>query len=221
MRTVTEIYEEYRIPHIIRQHQLRVAAVSVVLARAAGADETPSALTGLFHDMGNILKMDLRPDAVLLPLIAPDTLEGLQVVRDEFQAKYGADEHMVALAIAREIALPDAVIEMIDNMRFSRTEAVLREGPIEMQIVKYADLRVAPTGIVTLNERLREARERYRVKKFDSGDADWPPVKLVEAEELCGELELLVCTAAKLDPAAISDASVAGIIEELKNRQIS
>lgn len=216
MRTVTEIYEAYRIPHVIRMHQLRVAAVGAMLARGAGADEEPVILTGLFHDMGNIMKMDLTVQAVLLPLIAPDTLEGLTKDRDDFRAKYGEDEHAASLAIAREIRLPESVIEMIDNMRFSKTQDILQEGSLEMRIAKYADLRVAPYGIVPLEERLREARERYRGKKFDSNDSENPPLKLVETEEMCRELERLVCEAAGLEPGSITDASAAGILDELR-----
>ncbi len=220
MRTVMEVYTAYQIPAIVQAHQLRVAAVGVILARLASADETPVALTGLFHDMGNILKMDLSQHAVLLPLIAPDTMERLTMVRDEFRAKYGDDEHVASMAIAREIGISSHVLEMIDNMRFSRTEAILLEGALEMRIAKYADLRVAPSGIVLLDERLREARERYRGKKFDAEDPGHQP-KIVEAEEMCRQLERLVCEAAGLDPANITEASVAPILEELKKLKIS
>lgn len=220
MRTASELYETYRTPSIVRAHQLRVAAVGVILSRGAGADERLVTSVGLFHDMGNILKMDLRPEGVLLPLIAPDSREALVQVKEEFRATYGDDEHAAAMAIAREIGLTETMIGMIDNMRFSRTEAVLREGSLEMRIVKYADLRVAPTGIVSMEERLREARERYRGKRFDTEDPDNPPLKLVEAEEMCRELERLVCAKAGIDPASITEEAAVPVIEKLRAFQI-
>ena len=178
MRTAPDIYTEYRIPPWLQEHQLRVAAVGVLFARAAGADERPVALTGLFHDMGNILKMDLSGERDVAGAEAGTDVEEWRAVREDFRAKYGDDEHAAALAIGRGIGLPEAVIGMIDNMRFARTEWILKGAPLEMRIAKYADLRVAPYGIVPLDERLAEARERYRGRKFDASSEGYSPEKL-------------------------------------------
>lgn len=218
MRTPLNIYEKYRIPVIIQKHQLRVAAVGKILTdRISDTDVKKVLLTGLFHDMGNILKMDLAPNAVLEPLIAPDTLEELVVIKQKFKEQYRNDEHRAAVAIGREIGLSEEILAMMDNMRFSRTEWVFTAATIEMKIIKYADLRVAPHGIVPLRERLDEARGRYRGKKFDTGDAESGRELLKKTESQCFELERWVCEKADIDPLEITEASAVPIIEELKS----
>jgi hypothetical protein len=204
----------------VQTHQLRVAAVGKLLADAIpGVDAHIVIRTGLFHDMGNILKMDLSPDAVLLPLIAPDTREALEKVQNEFRDRYGTDEHAASIAIGREIGLSETVLSMIDAMRFSRTEWVLADAPLAMKIAKYADLRVAPYGVVPMRERLDEANERYRGKQFDHGD-DYTPARLAEVEAACAAIERIVIAAARIDPLSITDESAASTITELRSYQI-
>jgi hypothetical protein len=216
MRTVTDIYREYRIPVIVQAHQLRVAAVGELVAKhVAGLDAKNIVRTGLFHDAGNILKMDLSPGAVLLPLIAPDTVEELRAVQAECREKYGNDEHAMSIAVGRAVGLPEEVLTMIDNMRFSRTEWVLTEAPIEMKIIKYADLRVSPYGIVAMRERLDEAAKRYRGRSYDTGDAaDMDMLERTEAQ--CFELERVVCDHAGIDPTSITDEAASPAIEMLR-----
>ena len=221
MRTSIEIYEKYRIPFIIRMHQLRVAAVGKILAeKTPGADVRQVILTGLFHDMGNILKMDLFPDGILVPLIAPDTVAALQRAKEDFRAKYGVDEHAASLAIGREIGLPETVLDMIDNMRFLRTEWIRDAAPIEMKIAKYADLRVSPFGVVSMRDRFEEANKRYRGKAFDAGETyDADVLKRIDAA--CADVELVVTGSAGINPQMVNDEVVGPIIEELKKYAVS
>lgn len=217
MRTVVEIYKKYRIPTIVQKHQLRVAAVGKILAdRISDVEASKVILTGLFHDMGNILKMDLAPNAGLSPFLAPDTLDQLVKIKNSFLNQYGADEHDATMKIGEEIGLTDKILAMIDNMRFSRTAWVLTEAPFEMKIIKYADLRVSPYGIVPMHERLDEARGRYRGKKFDTGDVVSAHKSLKRTEAQCFALEKVVSEKADVDPAVLTEASAAPIIEELR-----
>ncbi len=170
--------------------------------------------------MGNILKMDLSPQRRLKGLEDEDIGHWI-AVQDDFRAKYGSDEHAASLAIGREIGLPDTVIEMMDNMRFSRTEWILREATPEMRIAKYADLRVAPYGITSLEERLAEARERYRDKKFDASSEGYSHEKLAAIEDMCRELGRMVLASAGMEESATTDATAAPVIEELKKLEIS
>ncbi len=220
MRTAAEIYEAYRIPPWLQEHQYRVAAVGALIARAAGIDESAVILTGLFHDMGNILKIDLSPERKLSDLVDSADVPQWKAVQNEYRAKYGDDEHRASMAIAVEIGLSDDVRGMIDNMRFVKTEWILREGSMEMKIIKYADLRVAPHGILSLDGRLAEARERYRGKAFDKGET-YTPESLAATEEMCRELEHGVLAAAGIPADSLNDTTAAPVIEELKKYAIS
>lgn len=221
MRTVSEIYDEYRIPPWLRDHQLRVAAIGkFVCNHMGGIDEYPVIATGLFHDMGNILKVDLSPQGPLLHIINAAEIPEWRRIQDEYRAVYGDDEHAASLAIAKKIGLPEIIVQMIDTMRFSKTEWILKSASLEMKIIKYADLRVAPTGILSLDGRLAEARERYRGKAFDKGE-EYTPESLHAIEEMCRQLERIVLEAAGIRAESISDAAAVPIIEELKKYSIS
>lgn len=209
------VYQKYRTPSIVQRHQLRVAAVGKFVAgRIPGIQEETVVLTGLFHDMGNILKMDLSPKAPLLSLMAPDTRDTLLSVQAEYRQIYGHDEHAASISIGREIGLSATVLAMIDNMRFSKTEWILERAPIEMKIAKYADLRVAPSGIVPLRERLDEAALRYQGKSYDTGDP-YDLEVLRRTEGYCFAIERIVCEKAGIDPSVINEESVASIIDGL------
>jgi len=212
--TPLDIYRRFRIYRSLQEHQLRVAAIAVFLARRAGAsvDERLIALTCLFHDMGNIIKAD---PVRFSEFFEPEGIEYWQPIKEEFHRAYGDDEHAAAESIARQIGLSEQSIDIMDSLRFSRTEWVLREGTFTHKICKYADLRVAPTGIVSLEDRMAEARARYAGRSFDVNDAMSQEL-LERAQDACRAIERDVCAALNVDPAEITDASMAPLMEELR-----
>lgn len=221
MRTISDVYDEYRIPPWLQLHQLRVAAVGAMVARAHGIDDRTVIMTDLFHDMGNILKMDFAGGNFIKSITPEEEVPYWRGVQDEYRAKYGSDEHAATLAIAVECGLPSDVCTMIDRMRFSETPGIVLDGPLEMQIAKYGDLRVAPYGIVSVEERMLEARARYRDKKFDASAAGLSQEVLIETEEMCRDVEARALEGAGIRAEDINDASAAPIVEELKKYAIS
>ena len=216
MSTPVEIYEKYKIPPWLQMHQLRVASVGKMLAdRIVGTDVRTVLLTGFFHDMGNILKIDLAPHGNLAMEVSEEERKHLRDTKEDFRRRYGSDEHEASIEIGKELGLPDIVLSMTDNMRFLRTEWVLNEAPIEMKIAKYADLRVSPFGVVSMRDRFAEANARYRGKEFDTREP-YDAALLQRIDDACVKLERRVCAAAHMTPEEINDASVAPIIEELK-----
>jgi len=215
MRTVAAVYEKYRIPSWLQLHQLRVAAIGKLVAQHGGVDADSILRTGLFHDMGNILKFDFSPGGSLVKLLESEGLDYWRAVRKDFEREYGFDEHNASLVIGKEIGLSDTVLTMIDNMRFTRTQWILDTGSIEMKIIKYADLRVGPFGIVSLTERLAEGRARYRGKAFDAGEK-YTSDELAATETACAEIEEYLVRVINLVPSSITDEQVAPLIDELR-----
>ena len=147
----------------LAMHQLRVAAVAYTITQAIFEpihdEELISAC--LIHDMGNILKFDLS--------IFPETLEPQgrdywEGVTEEFRTKYGPDEHVATLAIAREIGVSERTLNIVDKVGFSMAVENEHAGSFEAKIACYADMRVAPQGIVSLAERLAEGERRYALR---------------------------------------------------------
>lgn len=216
--TPLDYYAAYRIYRGLALHQLRVAAVGRSVAQRArrSADVELVTLVGLFHDMGNIIKADLPR----YPEFAePEGVAYWLPIQQEFRARYGADEHSATDAICREMGLCEQVLDIIDQMRFSRTEWIAREGSLEAKICKYADLRVSPWGVLPMQERLAEARARYGGRPMDKGDA-YTPESLAHAALVCESIEAELSSLCAFRPEDITDASIAPLIEELKGYQI-
>lgn len=219
MRTAEQIYEQYRIMPGLQMHQLRVAAVIKLLADSleAPVDLRAVILTGLFHDMGNILKSDL----VSFPDFLGDKSVGYwQGVKAEYAGKYGTNVHAATLAIGREIGLDEKIIALMDGMGFSRMELTRDSDSMEKKIVEYADSRVAPRGVLPLRERLEDARRRYG-GSFDQGAEPAPSEKWLALANAASEIERQIFAHSSLKPEDMHDASIATMVEELKRYQVS
>lgn len=202
-KVITELYDHYRIMPQLALHQLRVAAVAYAIEQALMEpihdEELISAC--LLHDMGNIIKFDL---SVFPEALEPEGREYWERVRDDFRARYGEDEHAATLAIAREIGVSERTLGYIDAVGFSRAAELVREGDaFEKKIACYADQRVAPQGIVSLNERLEEGARRYAGREDRHKDA-----AAIEANTAAlAELERQIFSRASETPGSITASS--------------
>ncbi len=202
MRTPREIYAQYNIMPNLQLHQLRVAAVGKLVCDSfkQPVNANDVVLACLFHDMGNIVKfkLDAFPEA-----LQPEGLEYWEKQKAATIQKYGPAQHQVSETIAQEIGLSDSVIRMIGNSGVSRIPEILASDSNELKMLQYVDLRVAPAGIVSLEERFEDFARRYA----DDKDA--------ELFETGKELEGKIFANATIKPEDITDAAAAPIIEEL------
>ncbi len=164
MKTVQQIYDEYRLMSGLQLHQLRVAAVAKIICDSFKGDiDTQSIILGcLFHDMGNIIKSDLSHFPEFLK---PQGLEYWKKVKTDYIKKYGDKEHVATIAIAKEIPLPEGAIECLSHVGFEYAEGNDKSGSFENKICNYSDVRASPHGVVSMEERLEEGRKRYAGKK--------------------------------------------------------
>lgn len=221
MRTAAQIYEEYRIPSWLQEHQLRVAAVAKYVAeRIAGTDVDLVVQGGLFHDMGNILKFDFSSD-LLLSRVKEEGVEHWRAIYNDFRANYGDEEHAATHAIGVEIGLREDALQLMSDMGFSKAERVARHGSWELKCVEYGDMRVSPDGITSIELRLAEGRARYlkRIGGTFGGSSDGASFERNKAFVL--DMERQLVAAANFDVLEISDASLAMDIESLKKYAIS
>lgn len=215
--TIWDAYEHYNIMPNLRLHQLRVAALARELALALKADHELVTKAALLHDMGNIMKSDLKvfpPD-----FYGDEGIEYWEKVKSEYGEKYGKDEHEATVSIARELGAGETVVAMLGSMGFSKAESILNEGSLELQILEYADQRVAPYGITSMEERLREGHERYK-RRVDSdyGEDD----QLFEHNRtMLKRLEAKLFEGLLITPDMLTEESLAGTIESLKGYQIA
>lgn len=214
MKTPREIYTAYTIMPGLQMHQLRVAAVGKLICdnfkKPVNAQDV--ILACLFHDMGNILKFEL---AMFPEFTEPQGLAYWESVKTEYEKKYGTNQHVATEKIAREIGLSEDVIMYMKAVDFTRLDETLKEGTTETLICEYADMRVAPHGIVGMEQRLRDGHDRY----LSNGTAkEWMADSSERFETLLDAargIEQIVLRDTHIAPEDINDAAVAPLIEEL------
>ena len=223
MKTAQEIYTEYKIMPSLQLHQLRVASVAKLICSnfTKPVNEKDVILACLFHDMGNIVKFDL---GYIPEFLEPEGLAYWQNVQREYKRKYGgADQHAANESIARELGLSEEVISYIAAVSFSKVGEVVKSASFEKKICEYSDSRVGPHGILSLDERLRDGRQRY-LKRIDAVQQDGvaAPADTFEAlMKLEHELEKQLFAVSDITPEGITDAEVAPLIEELRTYPIA
>lgn len=210
MRTIGSIYADYQIPKPLQLHMLRVAAVASQICDSfnGNLNKEDVVTIALLHDMGNIIKVNFSrfPE-----FWQEEGVEYWQSVKDSFIDKYGDNEDSATLQIMHELGIEDSLKQVASNMSFSLICKIAGEDNFNLKICKYADLRVAPYGVLSYKDRLEEGLARY--KNHPSA---------VEGEDLsrltgCGyEVEKQIFSKCKIKPEDINDESVAPIIEELK-----
>jgi len=208
--TVEEIYKKYKIMPQLQLHMLRVAAVASLICDnfTESLPKEEITLACLLHDMGNIIKFDLSRAK---SLINQDIdLEYWTSVQREYKDKYGSDEHGAALEITREIGVGERVEELVKSISFHGTPQVARGDDFAKKIVEYGDSRVTPFGVVPLEIRIKDLRDRYEHKGGDT-----PERRAYETG--VREIEKQIFAKCRIKPEDITDEAVAPIIEELKN----
>ncbi len=215
--TIWEAYETYRIMPNLRLHQLRVASLARTLAAALGADAETVTRAGLLHDMGNIMKTEFT---TFPPEFYGDKdVAYWQAVKDECAAKYGSDEHSATAAIVREIGVGEDIVRLIDSMGFSKAEHVLNEGSLELQVLEYADQRVAPYGVVSMTERLKEGHERYKSRV--GSDYAEPDREFEKNHATLSELERRLFDGLQITPESLTEESLKDTIGSLRTYRIT
>jgi len=210
--TIAEVYEQYKIMPFLQLHQLRVAAVGKLLADNfnGSLDARSVVLACLLHDMGNIIKFDLDifPDST-----ADRGLAYWQEVKEDFIRRFGRDEHHATIAIAHELHVPLQVMRYIEGVGFSKLDRTVRDPSYEQKIVEYADCRVAPYGVASVEERLEDGRTRYAGRK-GGADAD---ERFNGFKAAAFEVEKQIFEREKIRPDDISEGAVQPAVAELRH----
>ena len=210
MKQADEWYREFRIMPPLGEHQRRVAAVACAVIDATGPgtpagddlhrNRTEIVSACLLHDMGNILKFDLT---YFPEFLEPEGFEYWASVQADFAAEYGRDEHAAALAIARKIGVSERTLGYIDAVGFRNAESTLGSGDPGKMLCCYADMRVAPFGIVTLGERFDEGTKRYAGRSRRDADPEYAARQVAAIREM----ESRIFADASIGPDDITDAS--------------
>ena len=210
------VYTDYDIMPALQLHQLRVAAVAKLICEnvVKPINNRDVILACLFHDMGNIIKSDLTK---FPEFRAEKGLPYWEEIKASFIEKYGTNSHRANVAIAKEIGLPPQAIFYIDGVSFSNLAKVVESDSREQKICEYADTRVGPYGVLSLKERLKEARSRY----IESGKSYYSEEGFERLSRSAEELERQISAEMKITPEDVTDAVVAPLAEELRKYSVA
>ncbi|MGD0665386.1 MAG: HD domain-containing protein [Rhabdochlamydiaceae bacterium] len=194
--SINEIYERFNIMPYLQLHMRRVAAVGELILSAesdASKDDVVAAL--LLHDLGNIVKFRLEEEDATW-----------KKIQQEMIAKYGSVDHGATEKMVHELGVNDRVASLIAGMGFDNLPGVIESSDRELKICLYSDQRVAPYGVVSLQERFADLRKRYKgtalASRFDEAQ-----------EERALLLEQQIFNDLSLKPSEINDLTIAGFLK--------
>ena len=206
---IIEIYNQYHLPENLQMHMLRVAAcTNLILDNWTGKPIDRKAITrvSLLHDMGNMVK---------IPEEGQDR-EFIEI-RRKYYEKYGTNDHAINMLIGKNLGLSKKELEILNGKRSRKNEQTAKSDNYEIKICAYCDQRVAPDGVVSLKERLEDAKIRYKDKPLSVWSNEEKANQLIK---LALEIEEQVMRYCKLKPEDINNQSIQPYIERLKEYEI-
>jgi 5'-deoxynucleotidase YfbR-like HD superfamily hydrolase len=210
---ISEVYKKYNIPENLQEHMYRVAAVGFIVAelleKKIELDVDIIVTELLLHDMGNIVKFDFGPHIKF----SEEETERLKKVRAEFIAKYGNEEHIATSKIAEELGVDIRVQELLEDCGSSKLAMAIDSTDWYAKICTYADLRVAPYGVVSVEERFNDVIKRYEGRDHALANRE----KTEKKKELGLILEQQIQEQSSSPLSLINDAMIAPIVKGFKN----
>jgi len=161
---VQSLYAQYQVPTNLQQHMLRVAAVAQIIVSAwHGPPIHPTAIiqTCLFHDIAKPVTFDMAKQRQFLS--TDEEIEAVASLKAWLIKTYGENEHQAAKKIFSEMQLSPRSLTLVDHLEWSYIPRLLAEKDIESLIPIYADMRVGPQGILSLEDRLNDLVSRATV----------------------------------------------------------
>ncbi len=203
---ILRIYNKYHLPENLQMHMLRVAACSnLIIDNWNGPDIDKQAIirVSLLHDMGNMVKIpeDFSKDEEFIK------------IRKEYFDKYGTNDHEINLEIGKQEGLTEKELTILDGKRSRKNEETLKSNSYERKICAYCDQRVAPNGVVSIKERLEDAKVRYKNRPLSVWSNEEKANHLIECSL---GIEKQIMKHCKLNPEDINDESIREYIEMLK-----
>jgi len=159
---VFEIYQKFTTPPNLQEHMFRVASVALFIVDHWEGPEIDKDLiikSALVHDLGNIVRLDLKGHPEFLGKEA-DNIDFWAKKQQEMIEKYGLDDHQATAKMLKEIGLKNKLVELVLRKGFKSSLDIEKSGNWELKIILYADMRVGPFGIMSLANRLEEVLNR-------------------------------------------------------------
>jgi hypothetical protein len=211
---ISAVYQKYAIMPSLQLHMYRVAGVAKIICQnmLVEVENEDIVFACLLHDMGNILKFNFN----LFPeFLQPEGREYWQKIKDQYEVKYGNEEHAAAMEIAKELQVSKKVLELIKSIEFTFAVNNFESRDIAKIICQYSDMRVTPYGVQSLRLRLEDGRKRFKLSNKDEDIQSYK--KMVSALH---QMEKLIFSQTKIDPEEITEEIVMKEVARLRQFRI-
>lgn len=205
--TTRQIYSTYQTPPSLQDHMLKVSSlVSIILNNWIGERVSKDDIItcALFHDIAKPVTFD--PSKQKQYVKSEKELNEVLLLIKDMTTKYGTDEHQVAIEIFKEINCNENTIRLIDNLEWIYLPRLFKENGIEALLLNYVDMRIGPKGIISLQERFDELKNRDPFKGID------------EVALLSDKLETIIQENTEVRLDQISNEDIDSNLEKLLNR---
>lgn len=180
---IKEVYDKFSIPPNLANHMLDVASICAFIQEFwTGRDIEWNVIlkAALLHDIGNIVRIDFDKYLAFGGEEEIDVIYWKDIQQKLIQ-KYGNDDHEATRVMLTELNVDKVIIQTILDKSFVNSIKIAHEDNWYTKILQYADLRVIPTGIVPMEDRISDVKNRM-TKYTSRPDFDG----LIEA---CREIE--------------------------------
>ena len=156
--------------------------------------------------MGNIAKIKDNPDN-----------DGdFIAIRNKYVEEFGTDDHLISIQIGKELGLNEYELEIMQGKESKRNEEIMNNDSFEIKICAYCDERVSPHGVVSIVDRLEDAKARYKDTASIWGNEE----KANHLIECALTIEKQIMQYCKIKPEEINDNNIEKYIEELRKIDI-
>lgn len=215
--TIAELYNQFHIMSHLERHMLGVGAVGKVIVDSwtgsESLDRDVVLHTCLVHDLANAIKFDFSQDLTKFGMEGTEEeVAEMKQAQADMVEKYGDNEDEAKMAIVKELGFSEDVLYVLKYMDIYFTEEIMASSNWELKICSYADSRIGPNGILSLQERFDELIVRYRDKP--SATINHP--RRDEFIPLFHQLEGRLQERTSVDLEGLSDSDLEACYEELK-----
>jgi putative nucleotidyltransferase with HDIG domain len=163
LMNIRQIYAQYFTPRNLQDHMMRVAGTAHILLdkwHGADIDHRSIIIACLLHDIAKPITFDLTRQSEFG--MTRKEIERLAELQEKLVAQYGTEEHLVAVAICKELRCETEVVRIVENFEWRYLSQLLAEEDLSSLVAIYCDMRIGPKGILLMHDRLRELEQRTR-----------------------------------------------------------
>ena len=217
IRSIHNVYERFKVIRNLQEHLMRAAGIAELICdnwKGPAIEKSDVVAALLLHDVGNTVKMDFRTEEQIKMM--GDEAKRVEYwigVQNDIIKKYGTDDHIVTEKMIDELGIDKRVKDIITGHIFANNKTIVNSNDWEIKIAAYADQRVGPYSVMTLEERFKELKERY-AKRNKLGKYS----NLDELIEYSFEIEKQLLTNMTTSADKINDKTVKKYIKKYQSR---